>query len=150
VIKLIGLTFFVGIAMSAATMVSAVAFLAAGGVAVCRVETPDVNLTIPVPTRLADAGLMVARIAIPEQELDSMRQEMQPFLPMVEAATRELADVPNGTVLVAVDTPEERIRIERRLGRLRVDVRAPDTVVHVSLPARSVKRIARQLALLVS
>ena len=144
-IRLIGLTLLVAIAMSAATVVGAVAFLVSGGVAVCQVKTPEVDLTIPVPTRLADAGLLLARVAMPEEELAEVRREIEPYAPMIEASMRELADVPNGTVLVSVDSPEETVRVERRGGRLRVAVDAPDTVVRVSLPVRSVKRLARQL-----
>jgi hypothetical protein len=50
-------------------------------------------------------------------------------------------------VLVAVDTTEESGRVQKRWGRLTVDVMAPDTVVDVSMPSRSVKRIGRQLSL---
>ncbi|HVR30430.1 MAG TPA: hypothetical protein VMS86_12960 [Thermoanaerobaculia bacterium] len=147
-IKLIGLTLLVGISMSAATVVSGVAFLATGGVALCQVETPEVDLTIPVPTRLADAGLLLARLVIPEDELADARREVAPFMPMIQTAAWELANVPNGTVLVSVTTPQETVLVERRGGRLHVDVDAPDAKVHVSLPARSVARLARQLTLL--
>ena len=147
-IKLMGLTLLVGISMSAATVVSGAVFLATGGVAFCQVETPEVDLTFPVPTRLADAGLLLARLAVPEKELAEARREIEPFLPLIQEVARELADVPNGTVLVSVTTPDETVVVERRGGRLRVDVDAPDASVHVSLPARSVKRLARQLSLL--
>ena len=112
------------------------------------VETPDVNLYIPVPTHLADAGLMIARYAMPEHERAEVRRELAPWLPVVETVTQALSDLPDGTVLVAVDTTEESVRVQKRSGRLTVDVNAPDTVVHVSMPSRSVKRIARQLSLL--
>ena len=148
-IKLFGLTMLVGLATSVQTVVAGVAFMVMGGVAVCSVRTPEVNLYIPVPTQLADAGLMVARYAMPERERDEVRRNLAPWLPIVETVTQELADVPNGTVLVSVDTPEETVRIQKRHGRLTVDVDAPDAEVHVSLPARSVKRIARQLGMLI-
>ena len=148
-IKLFGLTMLVGLATSVQTVVAGVVFVAMGGVAVCSVKTPDVNLYIPVPTQLADAGLMVARYLMPERERHEVRRNLEPWLPVVETITHELADVPNGTVLVSVDTTEETVRIQKRHGRLTVDVDAPDAEVHVSLPARSVKRIARQLGMLI-
>jgi hypothetical protein len=144
-IKLAALTLFAGLSMSVATMVSGGVFLATGGVAVCRVATEEVDLTIPIPTHLIDAALITARLAMPDQELDSVRQEIEPWSPMIDAAARELADLPDGTVLVSVETAEETVRVERRGGRLRVDVSADDADVHVSLPARSVERIARQV-----
>ena len=139
--KLFGLTLLVGLSTSVQTVVSGAVFLAMGGVAVCRVESPDVNLFIPIPTQLADAGLLVARVAMPEQERERMRQEVEPWLPMVETITGALADLPNGTVLVSVATSEETVRVEKRSGALTVDVDTEDTDVHVSLPARSAKRI---------
>jgi hypothetical protein len=142
-IKLIGLTFFVGASMAVATVVNAAAFLAVGGIALCRVDTPEVHLTIPVPTHVIDAGLLAARIAVPEQEMAEVRREVEPWAPMIESVTRALADLPDGTVLVSVVTAEETVQVARRGGRWRVDVDAEDAEVHVSIPVRSVKRIAR-------
>jgi hypothetical protein len=146
--KLFGVTLLIGLSTSVQTVVAGAVFLAMGGVAVCRVEAPDVNLFIPVPTQLIDAGLLVARVAMPDQERDRMRQEVEPWMPMVETITDALADLPNGTVLVSVETTEETVRVEKRLGRLTVAVDTEDTDVHVSLPARSAKRIGRQLGML--
>ena len=147
--KLFGLTLLVGLTTSVQTVVAGAVFLAMGGVAVCRVETPDVNLFIPMPTQLADAGLIVARIAMPEQERERLRLEAGPWMPMVETITDALADLPNGTVLVSVETAQETVRVEKRLGRLTVNVDTEDADVHVSLPARSAKRIGRQLGMLI-
>ncbi len=105
------------------TVVGGAVFLAMGGVAVCRVETPDVNLFIPIPTQLVDAGLLVARVAMPEQERERMRQDVEPWMPMVETVTDALADLPNGTVLVSVETAEETCASRSVGGRLTVDGR---------------------------
>jgi hypothetical protein len=144
-IKLAALTLFVGLSMSVATVVSGGVYLVTGGVAVCRVATPELDLTIPIPTHLIDAGLLTARLAMPDQELAEVRREIEPWLPMIDAAARELADLPDGTVLVSVTTAEETVVVERRGGRLRVDVDSEDADVHVSLPARSIQRITREL-----
>jgi hypothetical protein len=144
-IKLAALTLFAGLSMSVATMVSGGVLLATGGVAVCQVATEEVDLTIPIPTHLIDVALLTARLAMPEHQLDSVRREIEPWAPMIDAAARELADLPDGTVLVSVETAEETVSVERRGGRLRVDVDADDAEVHVSLPARSIERIAWQL-----
>jgi hypothetical protein len=146
VIKLFGLFALVSVSMSAATTVGAAAFLATGGVAMCRIDTPDVDLTLPIPTRLADLGLVAARIAMPDQERARLHREIDDFMPMIEAVADELEALPNGTVLVSVETPDETVRIERRRGRFHVDVVAPDATVHVSVPARSMTRLVRQIA----
>jgi hypothetical protein len=147
--KLFGLTLLVGLTTSVQTVVAGAVFLAMGGVAVCRIDSPDVNLFIPVPTQVVDAGLMVARVAIPDRERDQMRSEVGPWLPLIESITDELASVPNGTVLVSVETGQEKVSVRKTLGRLTVDVDTEDTDVHVSLPARSARRIARQLGMLI-
>jgi hypothetical protein len=147
--KLFGLTLLIGLTTSVQTVVAGAVFLGLGGVAVCRVESPEVNLFLPVPTQLADAGLLVARAAMPEQEREEVRRELAPWLPLIETIIGELADLPNGTVLVSVETAEETVSVRKSLGRFTVDVDSEDTDVHVSLPARSAKRIARQLGMLI-
>ena len=147
-IKLFGLTLLIGLSTSVQTVVAGAVFLGLGGVAVCRVDSPDVNLFIPIPTQLVDVGLLVARVAMPERERERMRREVEPWLPMVETVTDALADLPNGTVLVSVATSDETVRVEKRSGALTVDVDSEDTDVHVSLPARSARRIGRQLGML--
>jgi hypothetical protein len=148
-IKLFGLTLLVGLTSSVQTVVAGVVFLTIGGVGVCRVETPDVKLFIPIPMQLADAGLMVARATMPNQAREEMRREVAPLLPMIETMTAQLADIPNGSVLVSVETGDETVRVQKRLGRFTVDVDAEDADVHVSIPARSVNRIAHQLRMLI-
>jgi hypothetical protein len=147
--KLFGLTLLIGLTTSVQTMVAGAVFLTMGGVAVCKVESPEVNLFIPVPTQLADAGLMVARLAMPDRERDQVRSEVEPWLPLIETITEELASVPNGTVLVSVETAQEKVSVRKTLGRFTVDVDTEDTDVHVSFPARAAKRIARQLGMLI-
>jgi len=147
-LKLLGVALLVGLLGSVNLLVTGAALLVAGGIAVCSVHAEDVDLDLPIPTQLLDAGLLVARFAMPAEERARMRVEVGPWLPMIERAGRAIAELPDGTVLVSVETREESVRVQRRDGRLAVDVHAPDADVHVSLPARSAKRIVSQLALL--
>ncbi len=143
-IKIISLFFLISIAMCTATVVAGTAYLVVGGIAVCEVETPEVSLTIPVPTQLADAGLLLARFNLPrDSEWSEMRDEIAPFMPAIRSALNALASVKDGTTLVSVETEDETVLIAKRGGRFHVDVDAPDATVHVSVPARSMKRIAR-------
>ena len=145
-IKIIGIFFLIAIAIGTATLVAGTAYLAAGGIAVCEVETPEVNLTIPVPTQLADAGLLLARLTLPRDDgWREMRREIEPFIPALRAALSELAGVKDGTTLVSVETEDETVVIGRHNGRFHVDVDAVDARVHFSVPVRSMKRIARQV-----
>jgi hypothetical protein len=147
-IKLLGVTLLVGLLGSVNLLVTGAALLAAGGIAICSVHAEDVDLDLPIPTQLMDAGLIAARFALPEDERARMRVEVGPWLPMIQRVARAIAELPDGTVLVSVETRDESVRVQRRDGRLAVDVRAPDADVHVSLPARSAKRIVGQLAFL--
>ena len=112
---------------------------------VCDVETPEVNLTIPVPTRLADMALLVARVALPDEDREEIRREIGPFLPFIDELFGGLADIDNGTTLVSVETGQETVLIEKRLGKFLIDVDAEDAKIRVSIPARSLRRLSGEI-----
>ena len=85
-IKLIGVSLLAGSAMFVSSVVGAGVYLVTGGIAVCQVSTPDVDLTIPVPTRLADMSLLVARFAMPEEELEWIAAEINVQLDELQQA----------------------------------------------------------------
>ena len=142
-IKLIAIVLTSLVTLSATAVVGTGAYLFSGGVAVCKVETPEVSLTIPVPMRLADVGLTIARFAIPHHELREMRRELAPFVPLLEGVLNGIADIPEGSELVSVETPTETVFIGVRDGKMQIDVEAEDAVVHVSVPMSSFRRLAR-------
>ena len=74
-LKLLGGLTLAAILTSGAALAAVAGWMVSGGVAVCDVDTPEVSLKIPVPTRLADVGLMVARFAVPAEELREIRRE---------------------------------------------------------------------------
>ena len=143
--KLLGIAFLAVIMLGASAVVGGGVYLASGGIAVCEVDTPEVSLTVPVPMRLAELGLAIATHAMPSEELERMRREVGPYAPMVEAALEALSEVPNGTVLVAVETMEETVYIGRERGKLVIDVEAPDATVHVRVPMRSIRALSDSL-----
>jgi hypothetical protein len=147
-IKLIGVSLLVGSSMFVTSVVGAAVYLVTGGIAVCQVETDDVDLTIPVPTRLADMGLLAARIAMPAEELAEVRREIEPYLPALEGMIEAISRVEDGTTLVSVETRGETVLVARRNGRFHVDVEADDATVHVSMPARSLRRLGGEMSLL--
>ena len=76
-------------------------YLYSGGIAAVDVETADVDLFIPVPLRILDVGLGVARIAAPdfdiESELDAeTRERLREMQPMIEELVDELGSLPSG------------------------------------------------------
>ena len=142
-LKVIGVTFLACVTVSASAVVGTAAYVATGGMGMCKVETPDVSLTVPLPMRLAELGLTVARLAIPASELREIRREAAPFRPLVEGVLSAIADIPAGTTLVSVETDQETVLIGRQGRNLTIDVEAPDTIVHVTVPVRSIRRLGR-------
>ena len=144
-IKLIGVSFLIGSSVFFTSIVGAGAYLVTGGIMVCDVETPEVNLTIPVPTRLADMAFLVARVALPDEDREEIRREIGPFLPFIDELFGGLADIDNGTTLVSVETGQETVLIEKRRGKFLIDVDAEDAKVRVSIPARSLRRLSGEI-----
>ncbi|MEE2777268.1 MAG: hypothetical protein VYE73_10990 [Acidobacteriota bacterium] len=144
-IKLIGVSFLIGSSVFFTSIVGAGAYLVTGGIMVCDVETPEVNLTIPVPTRLADMAFLVARVALPDEDREEIRREIGPFLPFIDELFGGLVDIDNGTTLVSVETGQETVLIEKRRGKFLIDVDAEDAKVRVSIPARSLRRLSGEI-----
>lgn len=143
--KLLGLAFLAVIALSATALVGGGVYIASGGIAFAEVDTPEVKMTVPIPMRLADLGLAIASHSMPRHELEQMREEVADYAPMVEAALQEIAQVPDGTVLVTVKTSDEDVYIARERGKLVIDVDSPDATVHLKVPMRSIEHLAESL-----
>ncbi len=144
-LKILGVTLLACITVSASAVVGTAAYVATGGMGMCRVETPDVSLTVPLPMRLAELGLTVARFAMPASELREIRREAGPFRPLVEGVLSAIADIPAGTTLVSVETEQATVLIRRQGRNLTIDVEAPDAIVHITVPVRSIRRLGRSV-----
>ncbi|HVS16783.1 MAG TPA: hypothetical protein VMV46_22960 [Thermoanaerobaculia bacterium] len=125
--------------------VATAGYVVSGGVASVAVDTPDVDLKIPVPLRLVDLGLGVARLAGVDQEIAEARAQLEPVRPILRDLAHEIGRIPEGK-LVTVETETEWVSIEQRGGRFHVEVEAPDARVHVSVPRRAASRLLHQLA----
>jgi len=143
VLRVLAIVVLAALLTSGTVVLAGSVYLVSGGVAYCDVDTPDVRLSIPVPTRLADIALRVARFSIPDQQLEEMRREAGPYRPLVETVLSALSEVPDGTRLVSVDTVDAKVSIGREDGRMIIDVDADDARVHVSFPARAFARLGR-------
>jgi hypothetical protein len=133
------------IAVGAVGAVATAGYVATGGIASVQVDTPDVDLSIPVPLRLVDLGLGIARLAGAEPELVEARRHLEQARPFLHDLADEIGRIPEGQ-LVTVRTADEWVSVEQRDGRFRIDVEAPDAKVHVSVPKRSAKRLLQQVA----
>lgn len=144
------------VVMMATGAVAAGAYLYSGGVASVRVDTPDVDLSLPVPLRLVDLGLGLAGTAGPATSSDFASRfelprslfaesEIEEWRPLVRQLADELGSMPEGE-LVRVTTGNEEVVISQSGGRFRIDVDAPDAQVHVSVPRRAAARILDKIA----
>ena len=93
-----------------------------------------------VPAVLAPLG---ARM-VPRAKLREASKDLQQWLPVIEAASEELARCPDG-LLVAVDSPHEHVRIAKAGGALVIDVDDPGETVHLSVPLQALAYTVRQL-----
>ncbi|HVS64183.1 MAG TPA: hypothetical protein VMT85_11850 [Thermoanaerobaculia bacterium] len=133
------------VAVAAVGTVATAGYVATGGVASVQVDTPDVDLSIPVPLRLVDLGLAIAHWAGAERELAEAREHLEQVRPFLHDLADEIGRIPDGQ-LVTVRTETEWVSVEQRDGRFRIDVEAPDAKVHVSVPQRATKRLLHQVA----
>jgi hypothetical protein len=155
-LKIAGILVIAFVATMATGAVAAGAYLYSGGVASVQVDTPDVDLSLPVPLRLVDLGLGIAgnagaassesfasRLELPRSLF--AETEAEQWRPLVRQLADEIGTMPEGE-LVRVTTGNEEVVIAQRGGRFRIDVDAPDAEVHVSMPRRAAARILDKIA----
>lgn len=121
-----------------AVVAGAVAF-SAGAVHVYVLEKKPggdhVNLLLPAA--LVPLGLRF----MPAAERQRAARRLEPWLPALQAASRELARAPD-FVLVEVERPRERVRIRKLGGSLLVDVDSEQETVRLSFPLKLITRVA--------
>jgi hypothetical protein len=86
----------------------------------------------------------IAAMMVPKEKLHNAPQELQQWMPTIEAATEELSNCPD-TVFVQVESRNEHVKIAKVGDHLVIDVDDPGETVHVSFPIRAVAYTARQL-----
>jgi hypothetical protein len=132
----VGLGAFVAAMLSAGLIV-----LIQGGIATVYVQDDDMWLYVPVPMVAADIALAFA----PEEELQKVRMELEPYSDLVIAALDELADCPDVT-FVEVESRDEHVVVRKEGGTLIIKVdEGENTKVRVKVPFRSVNRLVSRL-----
>lgn len=110
------------------------------GVRVHEKKPEGTNLHLYVPAVLVPLGVKIA----PERHLERAMQQAKEFLPAMRIAAEELERMPDG-LLVEVLSPREHVMIVKSGGSLVVDVDNDRETVHVSVPLRMVRNLARDL-----
>lgn len=129
------------IVVGMALVAGAVAF-SAGSVRVRVMEKKPggdhVNLVLPALAVPLGMKLM------PEEARREATAQMRPWAPAIRAAAETLADSPDA-VLFEVQDPHEYVRIEKRNGKLLIDVDTDAETVHLSFPLRLLAGVAAEL-----
>ena len=110
------------------------------GVRVHEKKPDGKNLRLYVPAIVVPLGVRLA----PERELARAMSRAKEFLPAMRIAAEELERIPDG-VLVEVKSPREHVLIVKSGGSLVVDVDSERETVHVSVPLKMVRNLARDL-----
>ena len=98
------------------------------------------NIHLFVPAILVPLGVKFA----PQRELERVMRRSKEFMPALRIAAEELDRMPD-CVLVEVKSPREYVHIEKSGGSLLVDVDNDRESVHVSVPLKMVRSVARDL-----
>jgi len=93
-----------------------------------------------VPATVVSYGMGLA----PEDQIRRATRHAHEYLPAARIAMQELAKCPD-TVLVEVRDRGEHVRIEKRGGRLLVDVDSRSEEVHVGVPIQTVVSAIKEL-----
>ena len=93
-----------------------------------------------VPATAASASLRLA----PRHCLEDAATKARPFLPLLREISKELEKYPNGEFVEAQDL-SGRVRVAMVNGKLEIDAVGDDQVVHVRVPAETIRNVADRL-----
>jgi hypothetical protein len=110
------------------------------GVRVHEKKPDGTNLRLYVPAVLVPLGVKLA----PERELSKAMSRAGEFLPALRIAAEELERIPDG-LLVEVSSPREHVLVVKSGGSLVVDVDNSHETVHLTVPLKMVRNVARDL-----
>jgi len=103
-----------------------------------RADGSHVHFWVPATT--VSAALRLA----PRHCLEDAATKARPFLPVLREISKELEKYPNAE-LVEVQDSTDHVRVAMVNGKLEVDAVGNDQVVHVRLPAETIRDAADRL-----
>lgn len=132
-----------GVGVLGTAMVATAALSSEGFIAV-RVHEKDANgthIAFITPAALVPATLHF----VPRRDLKEAAANIQPYLPIIDAAIPALEECPDG-VLVEVTDPGEHVLISKSHGSVVIDVNDHGDIVHISVPLRAAQSSIHQIA----
>lgn len=127
-----------GTAVVGGTMLCSEGFMA---IKVHEKRANGTNISLVLPAAIVPATLAV----IPNNHLAQASEQLQPYMPLFDAALPALEECPDG-VLVEVTDPHEHVLITKEGGSVNVDVNDSEEIVHVSIPLRAALSTLHEIA----
>lgn len=131
-----------GVALLVGTLVAAGVLAAGTGLVriyVLEKKPGGDHVNLMIPAALVPLGMKL----LPAKERQRAAAQLEPWLPAIEAASRQLARVPDA-VLVEVESRDERVSIRKLGGALVIDVDSPQESVHLSVPLKLFAAVASE------
>ncbi len=136
----VAILFLVFIVLPVAAGVGVVALAYTSGTVYVEVEEGNTDLSIPLPGGLLPMALRF----MPRGVCHDLATEVGPSWGAVTAAVDEMDRIPD-SVLVAVDSGKNQVRVVKEGGRIVVRVESGDGRVMVSVPLRMVSSVVHQI-----
>lgn len=138
----LGIVLILLLALSLSLVLTVGAAFRAGSVGIVVRESDGTDIALRIPAVVVHAAIVLA----PSEVWDELAAEAHGWLPVVAATHRELAKLPDCTLIEVIDD-EEWVRIGKRDGRIVVEVETWDEEIRIAVPLKTVSvalsRIAR-------
>lgn len=129
---------FMGTMLVGAAVVSSEGFI---HVKVHEKQPDGTHISLVVPAMI----MPVAAHFIPRRNFEGASENLQQYLPLIDAAISGLAECPDGPLVEVVDS-DSHVNVVKSGGAIVVDVDDPDETVHVAVPLRATQRTIDQIA----
>jgi len=129
-----------GVVLGLATLAATAAAVYHGGTVAVDIEEDGNHFQLQLP-----AGLIGAAIALaPDSAVQEAADELEPWIPALDAGWHELGDAPD-FVLLELVTDDENVRIEKSGSKLLVIVDSPEAQIRVGVPLGTVGSLLHKL-----
>ena len=116
-----------------------------GGMMTVKVHEPGTHINVVVPAALVTLGMDLLPLVIENDIYAEIRTDLGEYGPAAAAALLELEDAPDA-VLVDIRDGRESVRITKQGRLLEIYVKDDNGTFEISVPARLLGKIAREIA----
>jgi hypothetical protein len=116
-----------------------------GGMVTVKVHEPGTHFNVVVPAGLVTLGMDLLPLVMDDNIYAEIRTDLGEYGPAAAAALLELEDAPDA-VLVDIRDGRESVRITKQGRLLEIYVKDDNGTFEISVPARLLGKIAREIA----